>query len=169
MLPSSIYEYIWHTTRKVQIRICLLIAFVGPLSMAPLELQRRIVEDAVGNRAIWLLAVFGSIYLGVILLQGGLKYALNLAKGRVLEEITRDLRKRIVRRTQGVTGPNASPESPPVDAGTTVSMLSTESEDVGGFASESLATPLLQVGTIIWVIGYLFWVEPLIAALAAVV
>lgn len=169
MIPSSIYSYIWHTTRSGQIKICLLVAVVAPLTMAPLELQRRIVDHVVSSHELWFLAVLGSIYLGVTLVQGGLKYRLNLAKGRVLEEVTRDLRTRIVQRVHRAAMAKPEEHVSPVDPGTTVSMLSTETEDVGGFASESLGMPLLQAGTILWVVGYLMWVEPLIAALAVVI
>jgi ABC-type multidrug transport system fused ATPase/permease subunit len=160
MLPRSLYAYIWRTSRRWQIQIILLIGVISPLAMAPLELQRRIVDHAVGGHALWLLAVLGLAYLGVVLAQGGLKYVLNIAKGRVLEEITRDLRRRIIRRV------HHEADEPPVDRGAAVSMLAAESEDVGGFASQSLSVPLLQLGTIFWVLGYLVWVEPQIAVLA---
>ncbi|MBT8436826.1 MAG: hypothetical protein KJP11_05605, partial [Gammaproteobacteria bacterium] len=44
-----------------------------------------------------------------------------------------------------------------------------ESEYVGEFASASLSTPLLQGGTIVWVMAYLVWVEPRIALLAILI
>lgn len=179
MLPPSLYRYIWLISRNGQIRICLLIAFISPLSAVPLELQRRIVEQAVGDRSVWLLMMLGLAYLGVVLVQGGLKFRLNLAKGRVLEEVTRDLRRRILAREAKLPAspplPALSPaQSPaahhrPVHEGTVVSVIAAESEDIGGFASESLAVPLLQIGSIAWVAGYLVWVEPAIAGLAFLV
>lgn len=162
-MPEFLYAYVWRTSRGGQIRICLLIALVTPLSMAPLELLRRIVDHAIVGRRLGLLALLAAIYLAVVLVQGALKYGLNLAKGRVLEEVARDLRSRILGRPAG-EGLSAD-----VDEGTVVSMLAAEAEDVGGFASESLAVPLLQAGTMAWVLGYLVWVEPLIAGLAIVV
>jgi ABC-type multidrug transport system fused ATPase/permease subunit len=170
MITVSLYRYIWYTSRKYQIRICLLVAVVAPLTMVPLELQRQIVDHAVGGGDMWLLAALGGAYLAVILVQGGMKYILNVTKGRVLEEVTRDLRRRILAiapTTSAASAPRAS--TPRADKGTTLSVLSAESEDVGGFASESLSTPLLQTATILWVFGYLSWVEPPIAALAVAV
>lgn len=166
MLNPSLYAYIWRATRRDQLRICLLIALVTPLAMVPLELQRRIVDLAVGKSELWLLAVLGFAYLAVILIQGGLKYVLNLTKGRVLEIVTRDLRIRTLRRVQGQHGSTGTIRHSAVEDGTIVSMLAAESEEIGGFASESLAVPLLQIGTIAWVVGYLIWVEPKIAVLA---
>ena len=116
-----------------------------------------------------MLVELGSIYLGVVVFQGGLKYLLNLTKGRVLEEVNRDLRMRVLDRHAQLHQPAHERHALAVDEGTTVSMIAAESEDVSGFASESLATPLLQIGTIVSVLGYLLWVEPLIAALAIVI
>lgn len=170
MTDQTLYAYVWQTSRSFQLRICLLVALITPLSMVPLELQRRIVDLAVGSRDLQLLVVLGLIYLSVTLLQGGLKYLLNLSKGRVLEEVNRDLRKRILDRRLPAAGSADDRERvPPFDEGTTVSMLTAETEDIGGFASESISVPLLQIGTIVWVMGYLLWVEPLIAALALLI
>ena len=169
MLGDSIYAYVWQLTRKQQLKICLLVGVVAPLSMLPLELQRRIVDDAVSGPSVLLLALLGVAYLGVILIQGALKYFLNVVKGQVLEQVARDLRYRIVDQHWQ---PNAVPyqkRKAPMDTGTVVSMLAAESESIGGFASESVSTPLLQVSTMCWVLGYLLWVEPRIAALAAII
>lgn len=169
-MPTSFYRYVWLTSRNDQIRIILVIAVVAPLAMVPLELQRRIVDHALVSHEAWLLLVLGTAYLVRILVQGGLNYVLNVTKGHVLEDVTRDLRCRILQRQgeRDEASPDASFTSK-ADEGTTVSMLAAESEDIGGFASESLAVPLLQTATILWVLGYLVWVEPLIAGLAVLV
>ena len=52
--------------------------------------------------------------------------------------------------------------------GTAISMLGAETEDMSGFAGDALALPLLTGGTVIWVVGYLIWIEPLIAAIALI-
>ena len=45
-------------------------------------------------------------------------------------------------------------------------MLSSEVEKLGGFAGSAISGPLLQVGTLISVLGYMFYIEPLVAAIA---
>ena len=169
MLGNSIYTYVWRTSRNAQIKICLLVSLVTAFSVIPLELQRRIIDGAVSNREVSLLLLLGLAYLVVLLIQGVLKYAVNVLKGRVLEEVCRDLRKCILQRK--LAPPRESADSAPgsMDSGTTISMLSTESEDIGEFASSSLSTPLLQGGTIFWVMAYLIWIEPKIAILAILI
>jgi ABC-type bacteriocin/lantibiotic exporter with double-glycine peptidase domain len=155
-----LYRYVWRVTRAGQLRICVMTAVVVPLSAVPLELQRRIIDEALHDRSLRLLLLLGAAYLAVVVGSNIFKYGLNMTKGRVLETVARDLRYRIV------AGTDTMPR--PIDEGTVISMASAETEDIAGFASESLSVPLLQVGTILSVIGYLAWVEPLIAALAVV-
>src|SRR5215813_12876113 len=97
MLPQSIYRYIWQVSRKGQIHICILTAIIAPLSMAPLELQRRIVNGVLkdGSGAIDMLLLLGAAYIAVVLIQNGAKYLLNVTKGRVLEDVARDIRLKV--------------------------------------------------------------------------
>ena len=166
-LSRALYFYIWRTSRTKQIAICLLTMILAPLSMVPLELQRRIVDYALAERKLDLLFVLGSVYFGVICLHGALKYVLNMIKGMTVETIARDIRLKIVEKTQlNLKGAKTSQE---FNAGTVVSMLAAETEDVSGFGGEAFGLPLLSIGTIAYVAGYLLWVEPTIAMLAVVI
>jgi ABC-type multidrug transport system fused ATPase/permease subunit len=55
-----------------------------------------------------------------------------------------------------------------IDKGAVVSMTSAEVEEVAGFVGDSISFPLLQAGTAFGTLGYLFWVQPEIAAFAMV-
>jgi ABC-type multidrug transport system fused ATPase/permease subunit len=169
MLGKSVYAYVWRISRKDQIKVCGLVGLVAFLSVLPLELQRRIVDSVVSHPDLRLMALLGSVYLAVLVTQGGLKYLVNVLKGRVQETVARDLRRRTVERRCAQAAAGNAPGSEPINSGTMASMLTSESEDLGEFASSSLSTPLLQSTTIVWVLAYLIWVEPLIAALAVVV
>jgi ABC-type multidrug transport system fused ATPase/permease subunit len=162
-----LYRYVWRTSRSSQIVICLLIAIVTPLPMVILEFQRRIVDDAVGARNVRLLVALGAGYLAVICLRLLLKYLADIIKGRTAETIARDLRLRIMKGTQATRHPRTS-DSDDETVGTAVSMLGAETEDMSGFAGDAFSLPLLTGGTVIWVLGYLMWIEPLITAIALV-
>jgi ABC-type multidrug transport system fused ATPase/permease subunit len=163
----SLYRYIWRTSRSSQLAICGLIATITPLPMVILEFQRRIVDDAVGTRNIGLLAALGAGYFVVICLRLLLKYVADILKGRTAETIARDLRLRIMKGTQAIWRPRTN-DSDDAGIGTAVAMLGAETEDMSGFAGDALSLPLLTGGTVIWVLGYLMWIEPLITALALV-
>jgi len=106
-------------------------------------------------------------YLVTILIQGGLKYVLNVGRGRLVEDVTRRLREVVYGRIDGIVTESArSVDGDRIDTGAMVSMVAAEVEDVGGFVGESISLPLLQGGTLLAVAGYLFWLQPLIAAFA---
>ncbi|MFO1067933.1 MAG: hypothetical protein U1E14_05340 [Geminicoccaceae bacterium] len=158
----GLYRFIWRVSRTDQLILCLITLVIIPVSTLPLELQRRITNEAIGGDDLHLLLVYGGLYLVVMVLQGWLKYALNMRRGRVVETVTLDLRQRIQAATLAGQGASAH------ERGTLVSMVAAEAEGVAGFVAESLSTPLLQGGTIVAVLGYLVWMQPLIASLAIV-
>jgi ABC-type multidrug transport system fused ATPase/permease subunit len=160
-LPASLYRLIWQVSGRLQLRLCALTLAVVLLSAVPLELQRRIIDDALGANHHGLLALLATLYLVTILVQGGLKYTLNLSRGRVVEEVNLTLRELIYRRT-----PPRGDAGAGVESGTIVSMVAAEVEDLGGFAGEGVSLPLQEAGTALVVTGYLLWLEPLIASIA---
>ncbi len=76
--------------------ICILTMVIAPLPMAYLELQRRMVDDAIVQRDLRLLAILGAAYLAVVCIKSALKYALNMTKGIAIETIARDIRRRVM-------------------------------------------------------------------------
>lgn len=164
----ALYGYVWHATSPQQIRILLMTFVIAPLVMAPLELQRRIVDDAISGGSVAMIGTYGAIYVLVVLVQGALKYGLNIHKAQVLEIVARRLRLRIL-EVSGDPPLSGLAQHPAKDgdAGTMVSVLVAECEDVGGFASDSFAVPTLQIATMMWVMAYMLWVQPLIALFTA--
>jgi ABC-type multidrug transport system fused ATPase/permease subunit len=162
-LPTSLYRFIWSATARQQIILCLVALIVVPVSMVPLELQRRMTNEAIGQQDVPLLLQLGAIYFTVMLAHGGLKYLLNIERGRVVELVALELRCRVQAASLAGDGTVLGHHR-----GALVSMVAAESEDVAGFVAESLSVPLLQGGTIVGVLAYLVWVQPLIAALAII-
>jgi len=135
------------------------------MSMVPLELQRRIVDDAIHNQDLRYLLMLCGIYLLVLLIQGGLKYALNVYRGGLVERIALELRILIFGDLVDEPAKRGKHTST-AEKGAVVSMTSSEVEEVAGFVGDSISFPLLQAGTAFGTLGYLFWVQPEIAAFA---
>jgi ABC-type multidrug transport system fused ATPase/permease subunit len=167
-LSKALFLYVWRTSRSRQIAICLLTMLLPPLYTIPLELQRRIVDDALIQRNLNLLAALAGAYFAIVCLEGGLKYLLNMLKGTAAETIARDIRLRIVKKVRSVRHQSGKAAAD-LDAGTIVSMLAAETEDLSGFSGEAFGRPLLAATTILYVGAYLLWVEPAIAMLAIMI
>jgi ABC-type bacteriocin/lantibiotic exporter with double-glycine peptidase domain len=158
-MPASLYGYVLKVSRRQQVWLGLLTLAVFPLSLVPLELQRRIVNYAVAHSAIDLLLVYGGLYLAVLLLQSGLKFLRDAYMYRIAEGVTRVLRRKFIQRRPPDAG---------VEEGTKQAIISAESEKVGGFVAESLSLPMLQAGTVLSIAIYMLAIEPLVALVAIV-
>lgn len=164
-MPKSLYAYIWQVSRRQQIWLVILTLIIAGLTMLPLELQRRMVDDAIHNADISFLLTLASAYLALILLQGSLKYLLNVYRGRLVEQVVRRLRQTLFRE---LVVPPADGKATNIDKGAIVSMTSSEVEEVAGFVGDAFSFPVMQGGTAIATLGYLFWIEPKIAVFAFV-
>jgi len=156
-MPDGLYRYVVAVSWPQQVPLCLLTFLVFPLTLAPLELQRRIINEAIGGTDLDLLFFLGGLYFAVVLVQGGLKYLRNVYLERVGEGVARRLRRRIA--ANEAFGAEMA-------EGTKQSLIVKEAEDVGGFVAESLAFPLLQAGIVFSVAGYMLVVDPLVAVVA---
>jgi ABC-type multidrug transport system fused ATPase/permease subunit len=163
LMPRSVYRYIWSVSGRRQIALCALTGVVVGLSALPLELQRRIINDAFGPKNVGLLFLYCALYLVVLLIQGVVKYWMNVSRGRTVEIVSRQLRLQIYDHLSGTAGSHSE-----AARGATVSMISAEAEDMAGFVGDSFSMPLLQGGTAVVIFGYLLWLNPLIAGFAAI-
>jgi len=167
-MPRYVYQYIWSVSARRQIMLCILTGIVVALTAAPLELQRRITDDAFGPKNLNLLVVYCAIYLVLLIVQGTTKYFLNVSRGRTVEIVSRLLRLQIFSHLSELTAKEKGEADAPAARGATVSMISSEAEDLAGFVGDSFSMPLQQGGTAVAIFGYLIWVNPMIAGFAAI-
>jgi ABC-type multidrug transport system fused ATPase/permease subunit len=166
---GSLYGYVWRMSGWHQLWLSLFAAMVAALSMAPLELQRRIINDAVGGQDLRLLALLGGLYLAVLVLQTGLKYLLRVAQGWLSESAIRYTRTHLLRlyrdrhpEAEGERG--GDHRAGRDDEGRAVSIIGAEVEQLGGFVGEALAEPLVNGGMMLAILGYMFVVDPVLAS-----
>jgi ABC-type multidrug transport system fused ATPase/permease subunit len=141
------------------------------LSTAPLELQRRIVNDAIREGAVEAILSLALLYVGVALAEGAIKLGLNIYRGWVSENAIRTLRD-IVLALIGDEPPSGRSSDSRNDAeaeGVEVSMILSEAEPIGGFVGVSLSEPLLQGGILVSVFGYLAYLQPTMALISFIV
>ena len=162
-LPPTIFGYILRIGGRHQIALVVLSVLVFALSTVPLEIQRRIVNEAVRNGEVSPIMWLALAYIGVTLLEGGIKLALNIYRGWVSEMAVLDLRRVVAALTPDVATGEGSHNA----QGTEISMMLSEVEPIGGFAGISVSEPLLQTGVLLSVFGYLVFLQPMVALLCA--
>jgi len=164
-MPPTLFGYIWQVSRRLQVGLCLLSITVFALSAVPLELQRRIVNDAIVKGALDTIIWLAVAYAVVALAEGAFKLWLNVYRSRVSERAVRDIRRRVGAQNGAAPGNGERALS----GGVEISMILTEAEPIGGFVGMSVSEPLLQGGVLLSVFGYLTWLHPMMALLSIAV
>jgi ABC-type multidrug transport system fused ATPase/permease subunit len=164
-MPRTLFGYIWKISGRHQVALVPMTIAVFLLSTVPLELQRRIVNDAIAHGATGTILWLAIAYAGLAMAEGAIKLCLNVYRSWVSESTIFNLRRSI--------------GSLPVDAvksedramaeGVEISMILSEAEPIGGFVGISISDPLLHGGLLASVFGYLFYLEPRMALLGLLV
>ena len=152
-MPRTIFGFVLRYTGRHQIALALLSAMVFLLSTAPLELQRRIVNDLAHKGSFSAILWLAATYAGVSFAEQSLKLALNIYRGWVAESTVRALRRRVLEGDDGM------------EAGVEIALILEEAEPIGGFAALSVSEPLMQGGILVSVIAYMFVLQPSLALL----
>jgi ABC-type multidrug transport system fused ATPase/permease subunit len=159
------WRYIVDSSGVHQIGLLVLTVVVFLIEVVPLELQRRIVNDAVKHRPFRAIVTLCVVYAAVSLVHGGLKLGLNLYRAWIAQRATRDLRKRV--RALAVAGTGPEPEAQ--ERGIEIEMIVNESDPIGSFVAEAVSEPLLQGGILASVLAYMVHVDPVMTLLTAAI
>jgi len=164
VLPT-LFRFIWTRSKWQQLFVLLLTLAALPFYYASLELPKLIINNVLGanagNREIlgfdglsqtaWLVLLCGAFLLAVCV-QTGIKYVLNLYKGRLGGRLLLELRRWLC--SQVLRFPPSKLES--VSSDELGAMIGTELGDVGSFIGDAIALPCLQGGLLLTAITFIF-------------
>ncbi|MEQ8390513.1 MAG: ABC transporter ATP-binding protein [Thalassospira sp.] len=163
---SSLWTYVWRMSGWHQVAVCSMAVLVAILGIAPVELQRRIVDDAISSTDIDLLIQLAVIYLAVIVAHGAIKYVLRLYEGWLSESAIAYNRKHLTRlHVENQTGDQNGDDS---GNGRAVSIIGSEIEKLGGFVGDGLSQPVVNTGMLVFGLGYMISVEPIVGLIGVV-
>jgi len=107
----------------------------------------------------WLCGGYLIAALGI----SGLKYTVNIKSSGLGESMIRSRCEEIFSSSRSSFGPDENRgESAKDKTGTVVTMISAEAEAVGEFVGDCISTPIIQVGTLLSVLSYMLYTEPLL-------
>ncbi len=159
-MPASIFGYVLRTSGRHQVWLALLSIAVFLLTMGPLELQRRIVNSALGSGAMRDVTLLCAAYAALVLVSGGIKLALNIYRGWLSERAVLYLRQTVYDHAIESLREH---DPDPVQEGVGMSIILAEAEPVGGFVGMSISEPLMQGGTLVTVFVYMIVLQPWMA------
>lgn len=173
-MEKSLFRFIWKYSARQQIFILLVTVLSYPVVYFLLELPKLIVNDAVQGEnfprtvlnydfdQIPYLVLLCCTFLGLVVVSNGLKFYINVYKGRLGERMLRRLRFELFQRVLRFRLPHFRK----VSSGEIIPMITSEVEDVGGFIGEAFALPAYQGGMLVVQLGFIFMQDPLLGLAA---
>ncbi len=162
VVKRSLFSWVFAGNVKLQIMLLVIIIVMVFARVVPLEMQKRIVNEAINLRNINLLFMYCGIYLVAVIFFSALKYLTNVLQTLITQRSTARMRKALYHHI--LTLPlsffrNTQP-------GSVVNSLVSELAMPGNFVGMAVVSPVTNVLTLLAFAGYLFWLNPLLAGVS---
>ena len=164
-MERNLHRYIIQRSLRLQL-VLIAISFVLGLGLNPLmlDLQKRIINQAIGQRDFNALLWLCGGFLGAVLLNGALKYVKQNLEGYISETMLRDLRSELYNRILRFPLPHLKGTS----TGQLVAMILGEVEDLGGYFGLALSTPAFHGAMLLGTLGFMVYANPWMALVSMV-
>ncbi|MBI9077607.1 MAG: ABC transporter ATP-binding protein/permease [Desulfatibacillum sp.] len=162
IVQRSIYSWVLPGNVKWHLLTVLCIVITVGARVIPLEMQKRIINDAIALKKMDALYIYCGIYLAAVLLATGMKFAINMLQTWIGQTALEQMRKGLYHHI--LTLPMSFfRKTPP---GMVVTSLVTELVSSGDFIGSAIAIPVTNVLTLIAFAVYLFMLNPLLAIIS---
>ena len=173
-MEPTIYKFVFRHSMRQQVALLVMTIAAFPFLYLSLDLPKKIVNEAIGGSTfprevfgrdfeqVEYLVLLCLTFLALVLVNGAFKYVLNVYRGLVGERMLRRLRYDLFDRTLRFPLPRFRR----VGQGEVVSMITAETEPLGGFVGDSVSLPAFQGGTLVTIVFFMFaqdWVLGLAA------
>jgi ABC-type multidrug transport system fused ATPase/permease subunit len=162
VVRRSIYSWVFAGNLKLQLILMGIIVITVATRVLPLEMQKRIVNEAINLRKIDLLLMYCGYYLAAVVLANLLKYAINVIETLIAQRTTARMRQDLYRHILSLPLSFFRNTQP----GFVVNALVSELTLPGNFAGMAVAAPVTNILTLLAFAGYLFSLNPLLAGVS---
>ncbi|MEW9918476.1 ABC transporter transmembrane domain-containing protein [Marimonas sp. MJW-29] len=152
----ALYREIWRVSGKRQIFLVLLSVAIAVLAVVPLRFQQDIVnlltDGSYEPKRLYLLCAG---MMGVIILSLSLKWIMGYRSQILGEDVIRYIRRLLLTSARDPENANAA-----LQTGTLSTAITSEAEELGKFTGGAFAQPVMQIGTLISVVGFVASAQP---------
>jgi len=160
VIDRSLLYWVFSSNVRLQIILLVVVAGVVFARVLPLEMQKRIINDAINYKKYNDLIYYCLIYLLSVITASGLKLAINYLQAVIGERAMVAMRQALYEHILTLPLDFFRTTQP----GMVVSSLMTELSAAGLFAGMALAVPLTNILTLLAFAVYLIWLHPTLAA-----
>ena len=177
-MNKNIFGFILQHSKQQQVMLLLIIVASYPFYYFSLDLPKTIINEAIGGgfadfpkpvlgydlEQLDYLMALCIAFLCLVMVNGGFKYFINVYRGVIGERMLRRLRYNLINRVMRF--PLLHFRN--ISEGEIVSMVSSETEPLGGFVGESISLPAFEGGMLITALIFMFVQEPILGIAAIV-
>ena len=175
-MESSIFRFVLKFSLREQAFLLALTVVSYPFFFLSLDLPKTIINEAIDTDTsafpvdvlgyelgqIEYLLMLCTAFLGLVLVNGGFKYVINVYRGVVGERMLRRLRYDLFVRVLRFPLPQFRRTS----QGELISMIVAETDPLGGYMGDSIGLPAFQGGMLVTLLAFMFVQDPLLGAAA---
>ncbi len=158
----SLFYWILRRHRPAQLFLLLVIVVSLFFKVFPLEMQKRIINEAISLQDLELLYLYCGLYIGAVTIAGLLKYATNVLQVYLGQKILVEMRQELYSHVLQLPLQFYRKMQP----GTVISAMTAELNAIGFFLGGAIAIPLTSVLTFVVFIWFMFALNPLLALLS---
>jgi ABC-type multidrug transport system fused ATPase/permease subunit len=158
----SLYSWVFYKNTKWQVILIVGSLFMVASRVFPLEMQRRIVDEAIGLQLMDKLILYCLLYLGSVVLASALKFGINSIQAYIGQSTLIHIRRQLFEHIISLPLPFFRRTQP----GLVISTLISELAAVAEFIGSAIAMPVVSFFMLVSFGGYMFWLDPLMAAVS---
>lgn len=162
VVKRSLFAWIFPGNMHLQILVMVTISVTVAARVLPLEMQKRIVNEAISLRKTDMLFFYCGIYLAAVIIGSLLKLCVNYLQTLVTQRVTARMRKELYHHI--ITLPLGFFRS--TQPGAVVNALVNELTLPGNFVGMAVAVPGINILTLLGFAAYLFWLNPVLAGVS---
>lgn len=156
--------FYWILRRHRLLQFTLLLVILASLffRVFPLEMQKRIINEAIHLKKLQLLYLYCGLYIGAVILAGITKYAINVMQTILGQKILVEIRTELYDHLLQLPLQFYRKMQP----GTVISAMTAELNGIGFFLGGALSIPITSMLTFAVFLGFMFTLSPLLAVLS---
>ncbi len=158
--PDRLAGYVRRVTGWRQLALAGVALLATAANLAPIELQRRMLDQAILPGDVDLLWRLAGLYAAAAVIHNLLRFALRTGQGWLGESAVLRARTTLLALERGRRAQGMAPD------GASVSVLGAELDKLGGFIGASPSQAVANLAMLVGVLGYMLYAEPTLAGIS---
>jgi len=162
IVKRSLFSWVFDGNLRWQVLLLAIIGVTVFTRVLPLEMQKRIVNQAISLRKLDLLLVYCGYYLAAVVISSACKYLINALETHISQNVLARMRTALYEHVLSLPLSFFRNTQP----GTVVNAIVNELTVPSAFVGSAMSSPVSNILTLLAFAVYLLWLNPLLAVVS---